>query len=101
MTPKKRDSRKDPLILDQKTLKLPFINFLSENLSILFMRSWYIPVINAIVPPEIPGIISTEPIKTPIKYVKRLFFFDLRLSNKIKLELPNEDKTPIVLVKVS
>ena len=65
--PKKRDIRNPQFILDQIFLNSPRNNSFRENLSIFFIRSWYIPVIKAIVPPEIPGTISTDPINTPIK----------------------------------
>ena len=65
--PKKSESIKGPLMSSQKILKCPVNSFLNENLSILFKSLWYIPVMNAIVPPDIPGIISTDPIRTPIR----------------------------------
>ena len=50
----------------------PFINgFKKKNFILLidFINLSYIPVINAIVPPEIPGIMSHIPIRNPLRNI--------------------------------
>ena len=64
-------------ISSNKSLTNPLMSpfkrgFMNANLILLIasIKCPYIPVINAIVPPETPGTISAEPIKSPLIKIK-------------------------------
>jgi hypothetical protein len=63
----------------QNEVNLKFIRSLIEaELTdfIEFINSSYIPVINAIVPPDTPGIISAIPMNKPLRYKSILNFIN-------------------------
>ena len=73
-------SKKFPLICCQKFLNWNLNNNLSEPKLTDFIESTssvYIPVINASVPPETPGIISAIPINIPLTKRDVLNFINL------------------------
>lgn len=79
MIPEKTVVKKFPFIFSQKIFRLTFLirlKFLQFKLSIESKRFLYMPVIKAIVPPEMPGIKSATPINIPLPKRRIVFFFN-------------------------
>ena len=62
--------QKDNLRFIRSLIDLAFTDFIES------INSSYIPVMNAIVPPDTPGIISAIPINTPLIYKSILNFIN-------------------------
>jgi hypothetical protein len=85
--PRKRGKRKGPLIFCHDVFR-----FAPNNAKISFAFIWFIEaikssymlVISAIVPPETPGTISAIPIAMPFRYMPNIDLLDFIIKAKIR-----------------